>query len=168
MKNKFITFGVAVLVTLCALKAKAATFSAILSPNQSTNSASFITPGALKVTQIILAANGTNTTVQLYDAPTNTFSYVVSAYTNYLSYQTNYITLYTNFFGVVNSFTNVAMVDYTNSVGQATNNYVLRVAPATAAGTSTKFDLVNYYFQNGILFTNNSAGTATISITYQQ
>ena len=122
----------------------------------------------VKVTQIVVTSQATNSArVKIYDCPTNSVTYTNAAYTNVLSYLTNYITLYTNYFGVTNAFTNYAMVDVSQQVAATTNTYPVRVEAIAPTNTSAVYDGVNYYFYSGIWATNNSAGAATVTVTYQ-
>jgi len=123
--------------------------------------------GSFTVRQIgITATTATNALVALIDAPTNSLSYVNSAYTNRLSYGTNYITSWTNFYGTVQSVTNIALVDVTNIVTASTNTYPTRIIAGAAANSTAVFSGVNYYFDQGVLVTNQGSGSATVVITY--
>lgn len=125
-----------------------------------------------KVNQVILTATtATNATVVFYDNYTNLTYRIQQPYTNTVSYATNIVTSWTNYFGVVNTMTNLALVDNTNNVvGLSTNTIPAVMTLSTAASTSTTFDGlgVNYYFHTGIWVTNTGSGAAAVTITYQQ
>ncbi len=129
-----------------------------------------VTNGAIKITQIIATATSTTNAAALFiDAGTNSLSYVVPAYTNRISYATNYITSWTNYYGVAVSTTNIDLYTITNSVASVTNNWPQRLSVAALAGTSTTFQGVNYYFQNGCWVSNTVAGAPiALTVTYQQ
>ena len=122
----------------------------------------------ITVQQIIIAnTDGTNTAVSIIDSPTNLLSYINPAYTNTLSVATNYVSTWTNYYGVSYSTTNIALIDLTNNlVASTTNAYPVRLGVATLANTSSRYDGVNYYFNNGIWATNISSGKAIITVTY--
>lgn len=154
-----------------------ATISATVVSGTMTNLLSTIN-SSVKVTSITLtsATNGASR-VEFWDTPTNALSFSAPAYTNTISYATNLVgapgSYWTNYFGVINTnfmLTNV-LVDVPFSNGAATVSYPLRFVGATAAGTSTTFGGVNYYFNNGLWITNVSSGgggPATVTVTYQQ
>jgi hypothetical protein len=123
---------------------------------------------SVQVSQIVIAANSTNASALLIDSPTNSLTYINAAYSNTVSYATNYVSTSTNYYGVATSLTNIALVDVSNTLVPATtNNYPVRLGVATIAGTSAKYDGVNYYFNNGLWATNTSSGIATITVTYK-
>jgi hypothetical protein len=129
-----------------------------------------VTNGTLKITQIVLTAPGTTNVSALFvDAPTNSLLYTTPAFTNRLSYATNYITIWTNYYNVTNATTNIALIDVTNNVAAATNNWPQRLSAAALAGTSTIYSGVNYYFLFGCWVTNTTVGSyETVTVTYQQ
>lgn len=124
--------------------------------------------GNIKATQFILSAGGTATSVSVYDTTTNSTVLVNPAYTNIVSYATNVPVYWTNYFGVVNGWTNVALVSVTNSVAASTNPAPVRFSASAIANSSFRADSVNYYFYNGMWATNTGSGTATLTVTYQQ
>ena len=154
------------------LAASAASLTTTVQPGTMTNLLVGFN-GSAYVTQVILGANSTNASVLIYDTPTNNWTFVTSAYTNTLRYSTNYYTYYTNIYGATQySYTNNALIDITNNlVPAATNNYPLRLAGATLAGTTTTYGFSTsggaYFFDNGIWATNNGLGVDTITIIYR-
>jgi hypothetical protein len=162
MKKFFLSLGL--LLALATVQVKAANVTYVLLPNGITN-----TLGApILVTKVVLSANGTNSTIQAVDSPTNTLTLAVAAYTNITTYATNLVVSWTNFFGAVNSYTNVAQIQQTNSNASSTVQYARPFAAATAASTTTTIDDASYFFLNGVLLTNNSSGTVTITLSYQK
>lgn len=126
-------------------------------------------PDSLFVRQVVIAANGTNAAALLFDVSTNSLIVINPAYTNNISYATNWNTTWTDFYGVTrtNPVPIVALIDLTNNVVPlSTNTAPIRLGVAAAAGTSARYDQVNYYFNNGIWATNTSSGIATITIVY--
>ena len=133
---------------------------------------------SITVQQVII--NGvTNSAASAYliDTPTNQLLYVNPAFTNTISYATNYygIQVWTNYYGVVQSNyyagsatpTSFALIDLTNNlVAATTNNYPVRLSITSAAGVTSRYDGVNYYFNQGIWATNLSINPEVISITY--
>lgn len=159
-------------ITLLALSfsfgAKAASTTLVLSNTVMTN-LPMLLPGPAKIQSVILTASTTNVAqVQFVDTFTNWLKYTNSAYTNILSYATNYVTLYTNYYGATNTFTNIALVDVTNTVAGTTNLFnVPLVCSANTNQTSTVFP-VNAVFVNGVWVTNTAGGTAVITVNYTQ
>ena len=129
-------------------------------------------PGFAYVQQVsVTASTATNVSVLILDTPTNSLTYVVPAYTNYVKYATNYFTYYTNYYGATTySYTNFALLTLTNSTPQATNNYPVRISAAALANTTVTYGSVaglSYFFDYGIWATNTGSGNATITILYQ-
>lgn len=136
-------------------------------PNGMTNVLNVVN-GFAKVTQVVVAsATGTNTLVYMYDTPTNALSFTTPAYTNFISYATNVVYSTTNYVGATTTFTNLQLVDVTNSVSASTAAYQMRLSGSALAGTATTYN-GTYQFNNGMWVTNASTGTATIIVTYQQ
>ena len=146
----------------------AATTSVVISTASMSNMLGTATGSAL-VTQIILTAPANNTaSIKLIDSVTNILAYTNSAYATIGSYATNYITSYTNFFGSVNSFTNIALVDYSNYVAAATVNYPTMVTLTAATNSSIVMSAQQLYFNNGIWATNLGSGNATLTLNYSK
>lgn len=125
--------------------------------------------GSFNVRQVaITATTATNAIVALIDAPSTNLTYINAAYTNRLSYGTNWNTTWTNFYGVVqtNPIPIVALIDVTNTVAASTNSYATRLIAGAASSSTAVFQGVNYYFDNGVLLTNQGSGAATVIITY--
>lgn len=168
--KKFILSLVGLFAVVTATQAY--TVSIQVQPNTLTNLfASYGGPtnGAFVLTSVIITANNTNSTVAFIDTPTGALTVSQAAYTNSISYATNYITLWTNFYGVVQSTTNIALVDVTNIVSTATYTYPTVLSAGAAAGTSTTLS-GRYVFQNGVFVTNTAAagypGLPTITATF--
>ena len=119
------------------------------------------------VTGYSLAATN-NGSVGFIDSPTNLPTYVVPAYTNTVSYATNTIVRWTNYFGVVNSWTNIALVDLSNTVASTTNNYPRKAVVSTLANTTTTVSPTYSVYDNGLWVTNYTASPATVTIQYRQ
>jgi hypothetical protein len=171
MKNKLIKFISLSAIMFDTYSSQALQTSQTCSPGTYTNVLS-LTPnsGSIRVSQIIVnALTVTNVSGYFVDAPTNWLAYTNLAYTNTISYATNYVNLWTNSYGVVNGTTNLALIDNTNNVVPAsTNLYPSRVGVGCLGGSVAVFQGVNYYFENGIWFTNTGSGTEQITIIYQQ
>lgn len=156
-------------LVIAAGSVHAATVSKTIAAGVFTNLLTASPSGSLKVTQFVLTATATNNAAfSAVDTYTNNLTYTNPAYVVYSSYQTNYITTYTNYYGVTNSFTNVAMVDYYVTNSAVTNAYPIRFTATAITNTTSIFDGVNYYFQNGLWVTNTGNGPLTLTITYQQ
>ena len=167
--KKFILSLVGVLAVVTA---QAYTVSIQVQPNTLTNLfASYGGPtnGAFVLTSVIITANNTNSTVAFVDTPNGSYTNYTAAYTNRISYATNYVTTWTNFYGVVQSTTNVSLIDVNQTVGALTNTYPTVLSAGAAAGTSTTLS-GRYVFQNGVFLTNTSAagypGLPTITATF--
>jgi hypothetical protein len=156
-------------MVLAANVSHAITTTLIIPPGVMTNLLS-VTNGTLKITQIIATSTTTTNASALFvDAPTNALTYTTPAFTNRLSYGTNYITTWTNYYGVVVSTTNIDLIDTTNTVAAATNNWPQRLTVSALAGTSTVFSGVNYYFMFGCWVTNTTVSAPiSITVTYVQ
>ena len=156
------------------LSIQAATVSFTVTNGGFTNS-SLMLGGPVKVTQIIVASSTTNqiASLQFIDTPTNSLTYTNAAYTNITSGLTNIITLWTNYMGVTNTFTNISLIETTNTVAANTNSYPVRIAVNIGTNSTLKMDQVNYYFAQGFWVTNSAAvasnsGPATVTVTFQQ
>ncbi len=162
MKKFFFTLG---LLASVAFASFAANVTYVLLPNGQTNTIS----GPLLVTKVVMAANGTNTTLYAFDSVTNTLSQTISAYTNITYFVTNDVVAWTNYYGAVNTVTNNASLHWqTNSVAASTNTFPRPFNVASAASTTTTIDDASYFFLYGLGLTNNSTGTATITVSYQK
>lgn len=126
--------------------------------------------GSATVSSIVLTSVSTNVgRVSLIDSPTNSTTYTSPAYDTIATYATNVITRWTNYYGVANSFTNVGIIDYTNSVAASTNNYPIRLTAQTGTNSTSLYSGVDYYFVNGVWATNLTTGSPiTVTITYQK
>ena len=165
MKKLFLTLGLSALVSYGAF---AASQTVSIASGVMTNFP--IQSGSVKITQILMSSATTNysTSIQFVDTYTNWLVYTNAAYSNILSYATNYTLNWTNYYGAVNSWTNLTLVDLTNSVAGTTNNFPTRILTSIGTNSSLKFDNVNYYFQNGLWITNSGPGAVSFTITYQQ
>lgn len=164
MKMKLLLAGGLFLAGLITVGAFSSTTT--LNPGSST----LLVSNSCRVTQVIITANAnTNASTLCIDAPTNGTLYIIPGFTNFVTYGTNMLNIYTNYFGVLttNIYTN-AIVDVGQTNIQTTNSYPVRVALGAAAGSSFKADNVNYYFQSGVMVTNNSPGFApeTVTVTW--
>ena len=157
---------------LAATTAQAAQLTTVITANATSNLLAAATfRGSARVTDILISTPAaTASALKFIDSPTVTNTYVSPAYTGITTYATNVITTYTNFFGVVNSVTNVQLVDVSTSVSASTNNYPIRFQANVGTNTSVLYSGVDYQFVNGIWATNTASGTgsATVTITYQQ
>lgn len=165
MKN--IKYILGTLLVSCSLLKGASTSMVVASGNM-TNLLSVIN-GSARVTQIVVASIPTNSaTVMFIDTPTNSLTYSNASYQTLSSYGTNLIQSWTNFFGVVNYLTNIALIDYTNTVAGSTNPYPVRQVVTVGTNTTIQLNPVSIYFNQGIWLTNGGTGPAQVSITYQQ
>ena len=153
-------------IVAVGLVANAETISTTIQPGQMTNVLA-LRNGTATISQILLTANTTNTTVRFYDNTTNLTYKIVPAYTNNFSYATNLISSYTNYFGVVNTYTNLVLVDVTNNVVPAYTNCTSTVDMSALASTTATANGY-YYFHQGVWVTNTSSGTAQLTLTFRQ
>jgi len=144
----------------------ATTVALTVNPNSYTN----LITGSAIVKQVILTSQSTNSAFALLidSANKTNLSYVTLPYTNILSYATNLPVTWVDFYGATNWVTNIALVDISNSVAQTTNPYPIRLSVAAPANSSATFGPINYYFGSGVMVTNTSTNTISISLTYQQ
>jgi hypothetical protein len=176
MKKLFKIIAIAVCVATLVLSPTLYGFttSMLINPGVMTNfpTIPFTVNGPVKVTQIIISSSSTNVSnLEFVDTPTNTLTWTNAAYSNILSYATNVVTNYVNYYGRTNSYTNLSLVDVTNSVPAVTNNYNVALHPIITTNATATFQNVNYYFVNGLWITNVAApgsGPSTVTITYQQ
>lgn len=161
--KKFITLS----LLAFSLSLNAATISVTIPPGGFSNVLA-IANGYARVTETQLSGTTTNTSIIIIDTPTNTLSYVIGAYTNQVSFLTNNIYgPITNYSGSVYYTTNIILIDTNQVVGQATNLYPVRQQLSALAGTATRSTATTYYY-NGMWATNNSSGSAAVTVTYQQ
>ena len=162
MKKLLIVLGIAAL----GLTAKAETFSIAVNPGVMTNLLS-LRNGSATLSQILVTANTTNAAVRFYDNTTNLTYKVIPPYSNNFSYVSNVISSYTNYFGVVNTYTNLVMVDITNNVTAAYTNYT-SVVDMSALANTTATASGSYNFHQGVWVTNTSSGVANVTVQYRQ
>jgi hypothetical protein len=160
--NKMKSLILALTVALLAVSAKAETYSTSIA----------VGTNILKGSQSIyiasaLLANGTGSavTIELFDAPTNTLTYTVGAYTNTLSYVSNIVSTVVGITGHTNTFTNSTLVTVANSVVANTNNYrsILKATIPANASLTIPLETIAAY---GVLATNN--GTIGVTLQYQR
>jgi hypothetical protein len=168
MNNPFKALIVAGSLLASCLIANAAS-TAITIPANGFSNAPVAIPGPVKVTSVVLQAPVANvTSIIMYDTPTNQTTFTNAAYTNITSYVTNYITTWTNYYGVVNNATNKALIDVTNNVAATVNNYNIELSGSAPTNGTVLFQNLQQVYQYGIWITNNGAGTAVITIQYNQ
>lgn len=171
MKNKFILSLVSLLTSVALFtgsvsNTKAASASITVAAGVMTNFPLLVS-GPVKISQVVLTSTGTNiASVQFIDTPTNALTFTNAAYTNITSYLTNYINNWTNYYGVVNSWTNISLVDITNSVAGTTNNYPVRMILATPTNSSTRVDNAVYSYLYTPWVTNTGTGSINVTINY--
>ena len=137
--------------------------SYVLLPNGQTNTLNNVAP--LFINSVTLTANTTNTSILGFDSPTNTLGLSVGAYTNVTYSITNIVTSWTNFYGVANSYTNKSLIWTTNSISSSTRLWARPVTVSALTGVTATVS-IDYLALNGLLLTNNSTGTATITVDY--
>ncbi len=160
---------IAGLLAASVLSASAANKTVLIPATGFTNLLNALPNGGAQISQFIVSSMTTNTArVLVYDTATNTMVYTSPAYIQLTSYATNKITTWTNYYGTTNSFTNVALVQVTNTV-TATTNFLPMVFQGTSpTNTATTYDGL-YNFRNGVWATNASAvGSIQVTITYEQ
>lgn len=164
MKKLFI---IATLMASILLPSKADTIS-VVCPATSVTNLTALAPGYATVTSISISAlTATNAIIKLYDSTTGYMTNVFPATTSIGQYATNYITCWTNYYNVQNCFTNIALVNYTNTIPGTTNAALVRATVTAAASSTTTVAPVNYNFNYGVWATNGSFGAVGITITYE-
>lgn len=134
----------------------------VIGPTTATN----ILRGTFKITSLsVLATNAV--AFNIIDAPGTTLTNNVPGYTNYNQYATNIAQWYTNFFGVLNTnwLTNV-LVTQTNAVAASSLTYPVVMTQSVPSNTTANIPNLGVTFVNGVLVTNTSANTMTITVTY--
>lgn len=160
MKKLITIAGLAVMFVAQSVFADSQSF--VIGANTITN----ILPAPMKLTSIsILATNAV--TLSIYDAPATSFTNIVGSYSNLTQYATNVSIIYTNYWGVntTNWLTN-ALVTATNSVPSRTNSYPLVFTQSVASNTTANLNPLQISFVNGVMVTNASANTATLTVNY--
>lgn len=162
---------IALLALLVTVSLNAATLTATVPSATSTNIPFLLGTNsqALITGVIVVSTNNNVATVNFVDSYWKTFQITNQAYQVINSYATNYITLYTNYYGATNSFTNLALIEVTNTV--ATNNILLGPVFTTFAGTnsSTTYQNLALKINQGLWLTNTTAASdARVTITYTQ
>lgn len=168
MIRKYLILSLLAMSLISVRAANSVTYT--LAPNIATNLNTALpsVPAPLTITTVLVQANGTNVSLLAYDAPGYGLTNVIGAYTNTSYYATNMIVSYTNYFGVVNTYTNLQLALRTNTVVASTNSYPVKFGVSSLANVTTVYDNIAYHFSYGTLLTNNSTGTATVTVTYQQ
>ena len=160
-------FYIVALAILGAVSLQAASITMTIPTATATNLLGNLFQGSAKITSVALTSTNAGSFVA-YDSPTNVWTYTTADYTNTVSYGTNYIYSWTNYYGVVNSWTNMTLVDVQNTVAASTNAYPARFALSCLANTTTSINPTSYVFENGVWVTNTSAYTINLTVTYQQ
>lgn len=144
-----------------------ATASVVASTASTANS--ILTSGA-RVTQVTIANAGTNaTTLAILDAPSTTYTYTLSAYTNWSTITTNITQVYTTPSGVSQTNTLSGVYQVANPVAASTNVYpagLVYTIPASSTVTYTPSGN-GLLLMRGALLTNSAAGgNMTVTLTY--
>lgn len=153
---------IAGLLVSLVTSAKADSQSFVIGANTITN----IFPGPMKITSLsILATNAV--TLSIYDAPGIVFTNNVNAYSNLTQYATNVSVIYTNYYGVLttNWLTN-ALVTSTQSVAGRSITYPLIFTQSVSSNTTAIIPNLSMTFLYGVMVTNNSGNTVTLTPTY--
>lgn len=154
---------------LATVSVQAASISIPVAATSATNLLSLTQSGYAKITSVSVAATtATATTVAMYDSSSGAATNVYPATTQLSSYGTNWIQCWTNYYGVQNCWTNISLVQVTNTIAATTNAAPVRATLSAAGNTTTTVTPVSYVFENGVWATNSTAGAAVVTITYQQ
>lgn len=122
-------------------------------------------PMHLQSVEVINNAAAT-VTLSLYDAPTNSTTWVSGAYTNWSTVLSNLVITTTNYQGVVETATNYVTRTTANAHSAATNNYKLFKQFTVAAGGTASWTPVNgTYLSYGLTAVNSQTNTV-INYTY--
>ena len=155
---------ISALLGISVLSASAFTTSVTVLPLSFTN-AFPINQGSAYLTQVIITAPTNIAQVLFVDTYTNSLTYTNASYNVRASYATNYINTWTNFYGTVQSTTNIALIDITNTVPATTNNFPQKFTVASTSGGSATYPAINAYFVSGVWVTNMTTNTAIITLT---
>lgn|SRR3990167_1062179 len=125
------------------------------------------------VYQLVLAnghtTGGASVTATIFDAPTNTLTYTLAAYTNRTLSTISYTNAYTNVFGFVETNNYYTVVQPTQSVVAAsTNGYSIVATFLVPAGESLVYSpSIPLVLSRGLCITNNATNTTfSYTITY--
>ncbi len=146
--------------------AQGATVSTVFT-NSNTNA---VITGYLSISSITLANNTTTdaANITLYDAPTNSLTYTLSAYTNNTtsSVITNKVR-WTNYFGAYQTNSFLMVTNTTATVAASTNLYPTLLTTTVPAGTTQTYTYTDgLEALRGVLATANT--NATITINYRR
>lgn len=141
-----------------------------LAANSYTNNVIPAVTGAVKVTGIaVTSAGATPVNTWFFDTTSVAPPVLTNAAYNTISASLGTVaTNYVNYFGVTNYVTNTAIVYTTNAVAAGSTPVPALVnVSGTASATVIAPDL-NYVFHKGISISNTTAGTGSVTITYQR
>lgn len=124
--------------------------------------------GGANVIQFVLTSAANNAaSITVYDAPTNYYTFTNQGYSTISSYVTNYIQAWTNYYGATNYWTNKSLLDVSNWIPSNVLNYATMYVLTSPTNVATTYTL-NTRFNLGILVTNTTGSTVTLSYQYTQ
>lgn len=154
---------------LVATVANADTLSVTCPANSVTNLLGVGSSGYALISSIsVTALTATNATVRFYDSSTGYATNVYPATTQISQKATNWIQCWTNYYQVRNCWTNLSLINVTNTVAATTNPAPVRATVAVAASGTTTIGPVAYTFEYGVWATNSSFGAVGITIDYER
>jgi hypothetical protein len=120
------------------------------------------------ISSIVFANGATNSvSLTLTDSPTNTLTYLTSAYTNSVTTTGSTVTTYTNILGVIQSMTNTTSTRSLSVQGALTNNYrTFLTVVVPASGSYVWTPSIPQPVLRGLAI-SSTATNVTASITYQ-
>lgn len=160
---------VPVIAFLCMTMALLPAFGATvtLSPAAAGTNNAVATAGG--ITRLTFSGTAATVKVALFDAPTNTMTYIIGAYTNYSSFVYTNSATHTDILG--NTVTNAYkyLTNVPTAVIQTTNQYRQLGAFSVPSGETVTIQYENPspFFQ-GILVTNNGAISVTVDYLPQR
>lgn len=120
------------------------------------------------ISSIVFANGATNSvSLTLTDSPTNSLTYLTSAYTNSVTTTGSTVTTYTNILGVIQSMTNTTSTRSLSVQGALTNNYpTFLTVVVPASGSYVWTPSIPQPVIRGLAI-SSTATNVTASITYQ-
>lgn len=165
---KIVKKSVIGLLFASAISTQALTVSITLTNGQFTTFTG-LNSGALTLKSFIIGnSNASPATISFYDVTTNVTVFTNAAFTNITSFGTNQTNSFTNYQGIVQYFTNTALVDISNSVTQTIFTNPPRIAVPINGSNTIAPPVVNQYFTSGLWLSNSSASNITVTVTVTQ
>jgi len=132
--------------------------AATTASTQATGTAFQLVSSSAVVDYITVLPDGTNTTFYLYDLASTTLTNLQGGYTNYYLTNATVVTSFTNYSGIVESYTNSALIYATNEVASSAGTYSPFSTVIALADVPTTFT-ISKVVSKGLVISNSHAAT---------